>query len=123
MDNLFQVVGNSKVDNLFNDINVSVTEKSVKIKKSATPLLRGTVLGVITTTGYAQAVDSTKTDGSEVADCILAQDVDASAGDVFAVAYAKGQFNRQALIFGGTDDSTKHEAKLRELGIYLKDNV
>lgn len=123
MSNLYQEVGTAPADNLVNDQVVSVTEKSVKIKKSATTLKRGTVVGIITATGYAVPVDSTKTDGSQLADCILAQDVDSSAADVFAVAYAKGQFNRKALIFGGTDTAANHEATLRDLGIYLKDNI
>ena len=123
MSNLYEVLGTSPVDNLINDIKVSITEKSVKIKKSATPLKRGTVVGIVTATGYALPADSTKADGTQVADCILAQDVDASAGDVFAVAYAKGQFNRKALIFGGTDTADKHEAALRDVGIFLKDNI
>ena len=123
MRQLYNKVGEIKPDNLFNDINVSVSEKSVKIKKSAIPLKRGTVLGVITATGFAIPVDSTKTDGSQLANCILADDVDASAADMVAVAYTKGQFNRKALIFVGEETVDKHEAQLREVGIYLKDNI
>lgn len=123
MKNLYQEIGEFTPDNLFNDINVSVSEKAVTIKKTATPLKRGTVLGIITASGAAAIVDSTKTDGSQIADCILADDVDASSGDVVAVAYTKGQFNRKALIFGGTDKADKHEAQLRDVGIYMKDNI
>lgn len=123
MRQLYNKVGEIKPDNLFNDINVSVSEKSVKIKKSATPLKRGTVLGVITATGFAIPVDSSKADGSQLADCILADDVDASAADTVAVAYTKGQFNRKALIFTGTETVENYEAQLRDVGIYLKDNI
>lgn len=112
----------NQVDNLINDINIPLSEKSVKVKKSATELKRGTVLGIVKATGLAVPVDSSKTDGSEVADCILAIDITPET-DVFVPAYSSGQFNRQALIFGGSDTADKHETKLRELGIFLKDNV
>ena len=121
--NLYQEVGVKEQDNLFNDIKIPLVEKFVKFKKSNTPILRGTVLGVITATGFAVPVDSTKTDGSQVAKYVLAMDVDASASDVEAVGYASGQFNRKALIFGGSDTADKHEDALRALGIFMKDNL
>lgn len=122
-ENLYGKLGNSPIDNLINDITIKPNTKSVKIKKTSDPLKRGTVLGIATENGYAQAVDSSKKDGTQTADCILASDVDASGGDVFAVAYTTGVFNRKALIFGNKDTADKHESRLRELGILLKDNV
>jgi len=82
---------------------------------------------VIAGSGRYKIVNSANVDGSQEADCILADDVDTGdAGateEVVAVAYRSGHFNRQALIFGGTDTADIHEAKLRELGIFLSDNI
>jgi len=77
---------------------------------------------VIAGSGQYKIVNSANVDGSQDADCILADDVD-TATSVVAVAYTSGHFNRKALVFGGADTADMHEAKLRELGIFLSDNV
>ncbi|MCM3632941.1 head decoration protein [Paenibacillus camelliae] len=52
---------------------------------------------------------------------ILADDeVDASEADARATAYVQGEFNRDALIFGGTDTIATHEAALNDAKIYTK---
>ncbi|AIF51250.1 head decoration protein [Pelosinus sp. UFO1] len=81
---------------------------------------RGTVLGVITTSGKAVKVDSSKTDGSETAYAILSQDVDATSADTVAPVYLTGEFNSDALIFGGTDTQATHKSALRKIGIFIK---
>ena len=78
---------------------------------------------VVAGDGQYKVVNSTNVDGSQEADCILADDVDTTEESVVAVAYTSGHFNRKALIFGGTDTADMHEAKLRELGIFLSDKV
>lgn len=110
-------------DNLFNNINHPVDVKPVKLQAAQGVLKRGTVLGVITASGLAVPVDSTKADGSQTADAILSDDTDTTAADVVAVAYTSGKFNREALIFGGTDTADKHETRLRELGIFMSSNI
>lgn len=71
----------------------------------------------------AMKVNSANVDGSGVSDCILADSVDTTSGDVVATAYKSGSFNRKALIFGGSDTAATHEEHLRTLGIYLKDVI
>lgn len=111
-------------DNLIAGNDVPVLTKAVKLQANQGVLKRGTVLGIITATGLAVPVNSANTDGSQNADCILAVDVDTTGGsNVVAEAYRSGHFNRQALIFGGDDTATDHEERLRELGIYLSDNI
>jgi len=78
---------------------------------------------IVAGSGQYKIVNSTNVDGSQDADCILADDVNTAEGSVVAVAYTSGHFNRKALIFGGKDTADMHEAKLRELGIFLSDNV
>jgi len=77
------------------------------------------VVNVIAGSGKYKTVNSANVDGSEVADCILADDVDTTAGGVTAVAYRTGHFNRKALLFGGSDTAEMHEQTLRTLGIFL----
>jgi hypothetical protein len=71
----------------------------------------------------AVKVNSANYDGSGVADCILTDAVDTTAADVVATAYKTGNFNRDALVFGGADTAAIHEEHLRTLGIYLKDVI
>lgn len=120
MKNLVEDYGELKRDNLINGLSTIIT-KSVKIKKSS-DYKRGTLLGIVEATGYAVPVDSTKEDGSQNADCILAMDVLADE-DAFVVAYSAGEFNREEIILVGKETIDKHEKELRKLGIFLKDNI
>lgn len=121
MDNLYAKVGEFKADNLINDIAITPVTKSAKIKKAA-KLERGTILSV-DAKGYYKKFNAVATgESAEKPDCILADDVENPDEDVFAVAYAKGMFNRKALIFDG-ELSAAAEDILREKGIFLKDNA
>lgn len=48
------------------------------------------------------------------------EEVDASEGEVRATAYVQGEFNRDALIFGGTDTIATHELALNNTNLYTK---
>ena len=122
MTELVQNIDSFVPDNLIVDGSVPILTKAVKLSAGQGILKRGTVLGKITVSGQYVVVNSANTDGSENADCILADDVD-TATSVVAVAYTSGHFNRKALVFGGSDTADTHEARLRELGIFLSDNV
>lgn len=122
MAELVQNLGSFVPDNLIVDGSVPILTKAVKLSAGQGILKRGTVLGKITVSGQYKIVNSTNVDGSQDADCILANDVD-TATSVVAVAYTSGHFNRKALVFGGSDTADTHEARLRELGIFLSDNV
>lgn len=81
-------------------------------------------IAVAAGSGNFVKVNSAVLDGRELADCILAVATDTGTGDAInAEAYKTGHFNRQALVFGGSDTAATHEARLRELGIQLSDNV
>jgi len=122
MTELVQNLDSFIPDNLIVDGSVPILTKAVKLGAGQGALKRGTVLGKITTGGEYVIVNSANTDGSENADCILADDVD-TTDSVVAIAYTSGHFNRKALVFGGSDTADTHEARLRELGIFLSDNV
>lgn len=52
---------------------------------------------------------------------ILADEVvDTRNGDVRATAYVTGEFNRDALIFGGTDTVATHEDAMKIAGMYTR---
>ncbi|MGG1442100.1 head decoration protein [Brevibacillus laterosporus] len=128
MNNLYEKeVGSVGHTNLFASTTHPVDVKAVTLKAGQGIVKRGTVLGIATTTQLATTVDGSKTDGTELADSILTDDVDtgeaSSTVNVVATAYSSGSFNRQALLFGGTDKADKHEKHLRELGIFMKDNL
>lgn len=110
-------------DNLFASNDVPVLTKAITLAGAQGVVKRGTVLGIVTATGLAVPVDDAQADGSQNPDCILVEDVDTTDGDIVAVAYKTGHFNRQALIFGGDDTAADHEAALRDLGIHLSDNI
>ncbi len=98
--------------------NVTIAQLS-----AAAVLKRGTLLGVVTTSGKYAVVDSSVSTGEQVASVVLAQDVAVGTeSDVVATVYTRGLFNRSKLIVKqASDNASKHEAELRKVGIYLTD--
>jgi len=113
-------------DNLIAGTTQTVTD--IVTVASGEVLSRGSVLGKVTADGKyvlstTVAADGTTaiTDGSETPYVILAEDCDATAGDVTNVAvYVKGEFNENVLNFGNGHDASTVKAPLREVGIYIK---
>lgn len=113
------VTGTSTIDNLFAG---TFPEKTlpVTLLLSATTYKRGMVLGIVTASGKYALVDSTAEDGSEspVAVLLDTPDIDASAADKPGTVALTGDFNSDALIFGGTDTTATHAAALKAVNIY-----
>ena len=80
---------------------------------------RGAVLGKITATGKYQLSASAAVDGSEVPDAILAEDTDASGGDVATPAYFTGGFDESKLVLGTAHTAASIREGLRVKGIHL----
>jgi hypothetical protein len=103
---------------------------AIIIKAGSGIVRRGTVLGrtsqleetdLYAGTPITAPVDSSKTDGSEEPYCVLAdREIDATTADVRAAAYLGGEFNRAALLFGGTDTVATHEVGMRKVGLFTK---
>jgi len=109
-------------DNLIAGTTQIVTD-SVTIA-SGDNLTRGSVLGAVSADGKFKLSDDAATDGSETPVAILAQDTDASAGDVKEVAvYVKGEFNENQLVFGGSHTPDSVRTALNGRGIFLKTPV
>lgn len=92
---------------------------SRKITIDTGALIRGTVLGKITATGKYIASLSAAGDGSQTPDCILAEDVDATAADKEAMAYFTGDFDATALTLGTAHTAAAITEGLRAKGIHL----
>ncbi|MGE7113241.1 head decoration protein [Lysinibacillus sp. NPDC047702] len=120
MPNLRSTAGEFTPDSLIPDTSFPVQTGGVKLAKGQGVLLRGTVVGKNTDGVFVPANSA-----SSIAPYgVLADDVDTggedATTDIVAVVYVSGPFNREALIFGGSDTATTHEETLREKGIYLK---
>ncbi len=109
-------LGTCNYDNLFAGSAEVVTGSVI----AGAELTRGTVVGLVTETGKAVAVDSTAVDGSKDPYGIIAEDVEA---DKPVAVYLTGEFNEDALTFGGADTADTHRRALRDIGIFLKINI
>jgi len=70
--------------------------------------------------GLYKIVNSANIDGSNVAECVLAETtVVASGAESKAVVYTRGVFNEDHLVYSGSDTYATHAERLRMLGILL----
>lgn len=123
-EKLYRQIGEYTPDNLIASHDMPILVKGIKLAKNQGIVTRGTVLGIITATGLAKPADMTKADGTEKAFCITTDTINTdSETDISTTAYVSGIFNKNALLVGGADTISDHETKLREMGIFLKDNI
>lgn len=79
---------------------------------------KGTVLAKVTASGKYRKANSANDDGSTLGSVVLKDDTVALV-EVVATVYIQGMFIKEALIFGGDDTATDHEASLRSVNIIL----
>lgn len=124
MENLYQGLGKFTPDGLIAGTQVPVLVEGVTIASGQGLLRRGTVLGVVTSTGKSVAVNKAASDGSQNPRSILTDDIDATTEEVKTTAYISGEFNKNVLSFGGkTDKAADFELELRKLGIFLNNTL
>jgi len=82
-------------------------------------LTRGAVIGKITASGKYTLSLSGASDGSQVPDLILAENIDASAADAAALAYSRGDFLIPGLTIGTAHTAASITEGLRTKGIVL----
>ena len=124
MQENYSVIGTSTVDNLLaGDQPCICCLKAVNVLTGQGILVRGSVLGIITTGGKGKLAAKASVDGSQAAKFILADTIDTTTGDVVAQCYQSGLFNRDALTFAAANTVADHEDNLRVYGILLKDNI
>lgn len=100
-----------------------VATESVTIVSGAGALVRGTVLGKITSGGKYTTSLQAAGDGSETPEAILLEDVDATAADKVAPVALTGEFNEDTLTIGTGHTAASIKAGLRNKGIFLKSPV
>ena len=105
-------------DNLFAGSARVVTD-SVVIA-AGQQLVRGAVLGRISSTGQYVLSEADATDGSEVPTAILAQDVDTTGGARTVTVYVAGMFNARRLVLGNGHTVASVKDALRDVGIYIR---
>ncbi len=124
---LLHTLGTTEQDNLIAGVKFPIAHRGVLLSAGQGEVKRGTVLGTIKTSGESVPVDSTKSDGSQNPDCILAETIDTgsdtSAEAISAAAYSAGYFIRGSLIFGGNDTYETHELEMRKLNMHLSSSV
>ncbi|OQP00861.1 hypothetical protein B1689_07520 [Geobacillus sp. 44C] len=110
-------------DNLFAGHVMPKVDDSLLVEAGQGVLARGTLLGVVTTSGKAKVVSKDATDGSEKVYAVLAENIDTTNGDVLAPVYLTGEFNENALIVADGDTVADHKASARAVGIFIKSTM
>jgi hypothetical protein len=112
------------VDDLLAGDNVGPVTDGRATILSGQVLSRGALLGRVTASGKLTLSTSAAVNGAEVPVAILANDVDASGGDVTnSLVYTAGEFNERKVIFGTGHTAASVRNALAKIGIHLKDSV
>ena len=115
--NLCNKVGEIGQDNLIAKLFPTAKTFGVKIPAGLGVLVRGTVLALV---DGVYAVLGEENTGK--ANCVLADEVDATEAEAVGVAYRTGHFNRKALVVAdGYTMTVEDEEELRKGGILLSD--
>lgn len=87
-------------------------------------LAAGTALGLVTATGKLKicqpTADGADADGTESIFAILAEPVTLGESAVKAKVYLTGCFNKDVIVFGGSDTVANHKIDGRKMGIFFK---
>jgi hypothetical protein len=114
--------GSHSPDNLIAGDQINPITLSVTLV-SGQNIVRGTVLGIITSGGKYTTSLSAASNGSQTPKAIAAEDCDASGGDKTTLVYIAGVFNQNELTLGTAHTIASIREGLRDNGIYLKDSV
>lgn len=109
---------NSQYENLLAG-NIEMPTSTETIKKGA-PYHRGQVLGYLQAENKCVAVDKKAADSSKSVYAVLAEDIDATDGDVIAAVYYAGEFNSKSVIFVDDNTVADHKLSARQVGIFFK---
>lgn len=112
-------IGETGIKTIFAGDFQRVTEE-VKLKGGSV-YPAGAALGKITATGVCQLVSNLATDGSQVLYGILAEEVDATAGDAVGVAYLTGEFAAERIVFAPGSTYANHVVAARARSIFFRD--
>ena len=117
-------LGSRDFDNLFAGSNQLPVSDGETLVNSADTVVRGQVMGKITTGGEWARYKSGNSDGTEIPRGIAAEAADGTAAAVPVVVYKTGEFNKNALVFDGSDTLTEAvKNQLQDVNIHTKDSV
>lgn len=100
-----------------------VRTMGVTVVSGAGVLVRGSVLGKITSGGKYTLSASAASNGSQTPQVILGEDVDATSGDVVAFTYIAGDFNSNSLTLGAGHTVASIREGFRDKSIFLHNPV
>ncbi len=116
---LYETIGETKYDGLVVDTFPKTDVFMVTIKSGEGKLLRGSVLAMNGADGKMEFL-AVESNGTLDANCILAEDADATSGEVTALAYRTGHFATNKLLTKSDYALTfKDKEALRKGGILL----
>lgn len=105
-------------DNLIAGNEHLLTSRKVTLA-AGQKLVRGALLGQLTTGGAYVLSLSAAADGSQTPVAVLAHDTDATSAAADTLVYERGDFNQAAITFGTAHTADSVRAGLRGLGITL----
>lgn len=117
----FQSSENFTPDNLIAGSSMPIVADQLTLEAGSENITinRGSVLA-LKSNGKCVLVDSTVS-GSDVPYAVVAADTVVAANtDKKAPVFYTGEFNENALKFGGTDTVATHKAAMRKIGIFAK---
>jgi hypothetical protein len=85
---------------------------------TVTTLLAGSVVSIKTSGSTLSLVQSGNSDGTQTAVGVLAQNVETASTTSPVAYYVTGSFDKNALLFGGSDTYATHKTTLNSLNIY-----
>lgn len=99
--------------------DLPLISEEMEIAQSQT-LVRGTVVGKITASGYYVACAHDAVDGSQTPIGVLMSDVTTTTAELPGTMYVFGLFNEDDLTFGGTSTIADLRDAMRLAGLYVK---
>ena len=117
-------IGTKVEDNLYTG-NFPLKTKPVTVL-SGENVVRGQVMGKVTASGKFRACNVGLSDGAEVAEAIMAGDVDASLADVPGITYLTGSFSSNGMTIAQTpsaDTLAGHDAEMRLRSLFVEGQV
>ena len=118
MSDYIKDIGRCEQKEFMGGTQYPVITSTVELENNQGILRRGAILGKITSTNKFKLVDTTANDGSQIANCVLAHDINTEF-ETLAVCYTSGQFKLEHLYIKDEGDILKHLEELRLGNIYV----
>ncbi len=115
-------VGLCDRNSMIGSIKYPLVTATIDLEGDQGMLRKGAILGKITSSGKYKLVNTSGGDGSQVANCVLAHDIDTD-GLTTATCYVSGQFNLSQIYIEDNDNILNCLDDLRIVNIYVSTEV